>query len=294
MTQHLDVDLMSNEEHQRRSSRLSVGQVLPMVILAVFVLAGLLADFIAPHSPRGINLANSLLPPVWEGGTIEHPLGTDALGRDILSRLIYGARVSLSVVSITILISGSIGTALGVLAGYKGGLIDAIISRVVDVMLGFPSILLALIIAATLGASFVNIIIVVTLLLWARYARQARAETLKIREMDYVTLARVAGVSDLTIMRRHILPNILSTLIVLATLQVGSVILLEASLSFLGVGIPPPAPSWGGMASEGRAYIVSAWWLTAMPGMAIVLVVLSSNLFGDFLRDRLDPKFRGM
>jgi peptide/nickel transport system permease protein len=261
-------------------------------VLLLFVIAAVSADITAPHSPTEIALADSLVPPFWQGGTSEHLLGTDMLGRDILSRLIYGARVSLLVSVLSIFLAGSIGAALGIIAGYWGGWIDTVISRTIDVMMGFPAILLALILVVTLGASLSNVIFVLVIVLWAQYARQARGETLKVREMDYVTLARIAGCSDLIVMLRHVLPNVLNSLIVLATLQLGYVIIMEASLSFLGCGIPPPTSSWGSMVSDGRELLVSAWWVSFFPGLATMLVVLAGNNFGDWLRDRLDPKLR--
>lgn len=274
--------------------RVTWGIIPSISILILFVVGAIFADYLAPHNPTAINLVNALAPPFFQGGTTEYLLGTDSLGRDILSRIIYGARVSLNVAAIGVLAAGSIGTTLGMIAGYKRGKMDTIISRAVDVMLGFPTILLALVLAIVLGPSLFNVAFVVTLIYWARYARQARGEALKIREMDYVTLARTAGCSDLTIMRRHILPNVVNSLIVLATFNVGTVITLEATLSFLGCGIPPPTPSWGSMCAAGRGLVVSAWWVSFTPGAAITLVVLSGNLFGDWLRDRLDPKLRDL
>ncbi len=285
---------MSNGEKKRTAKRIRLGIVLSISILALFVGVAVFADFLAPHNPTKINLARNLAPPFFQGGTKVYLLGTDQLGRDILSRLIYGARVSLIVAAIGVLLSGGIGGALGILAGYRGGKTDVIISRAADVMLGFPTILLALVMAIVLGASLFNIALVVVLIYWARYARQSRAETLKVREMDYVTLARTAGCSDLTIILRHILPNVLNSLVVLATFNAGTVITLESSLSFLGAGIPPPTPSWGSMCSDGRGILVEAWWVSLMPGVAITLVVLSGNLFGDWLRDKLDPKLRDL
>ncbi len=266
-----------------------------ILILVLFVTAAISADIISPHSYKGIDLANSLSPPFWqESGTTDYLLGTDELGRDILSRIIYGARVSLIVALIGVLVAGSAGGMLGIIAGFYGGKVDNIISRAIDVMLGLPVILLALVLAIVLGPSLLNVAFVVILIYWARYARQARAETLRVREMDYVTLARTAGVPSLTIMWRHILPNVVNSLIVLASFNVGTVITLEATLSFLGAGVPPPTPSWGSMCAEGRNILVSAWWVSFMPGVAITLVVLSGNLFGDWLRDKLDPKLRGL
>jgi peptide/nickel transport system permease protein len=242
-----------------------------------------------------MNLEQSLTPPSFQqGGVREHLLGTDLLGRDILSRLIYGARVSLIVALLGVCTSGIIGGGLGIIAGYKGGFTDSIISRSADVMLGFPTILLALIMAVVFGPSMLLVCIIIVLVYWARFARQARGEALQVREMGYVTLARTAGCSNLTIMLRHILPNVLNSLIVLATFNVGTVITLESSLSFLGAGVPPPNPTWGSMCADGRGLIVSAWWVSFMPGVAITLVVLSSNLFGDWVRDKLDPRLRDL
>jgi peptide/nickel transport system permease protein len=286
---------MSNKKRGRASIWLEWRFSLPIFILAVFVFVSIFADFLAPYSPIKIHMADALSPPFWQAGAkAAYPLGTDQLGRDILSRLIYGARTSLVVAALGIFVSGIIGTALGIIAGYKGGWLDAIISRAIDIIQGFPLFLVALVLAIVLGASLFNIILIVTIMFWVGYARQSRAETLQIRELSYVTLARVAGVSDLTIMLRHVLPNVLNSIIVIATLGVGSVILLESGLSFLGAGIPPPTPSWGSMCSDGRSILTSAYWVSLFPGVAIMMVVLSCNLLGDWLRDRLDPKLRNL
>jgi peptide/nickel transport system permease protein len=286
---------MLTEKKERRKARFNWKFFLPVLILGAFVFIAIFADVIAPYSPIKNHLEDSLIPPVWqEGGTSAYLLGTDQLGRDILSRLIYGARTSLIVVVISIFCSGVLGTVLGILAGYKGGWVDAVISRAIDVIQGFPLFLVALVLAIVLGPSFINIVIIITGMFWVGYARQARAETFQIREMSYVTLAKIAGCSNFTIMIRHILPNVLNSVIVLATLGLGSVILLESGLSFLGAGVPPPTPSWGGMCSEGRGMISTAWWVSLLPGIAIILVVLSGNMFGDWLRDKLDPKLRDL
>jgi peptide/nickel transport system permease protein len=286
---------MADEKKRRASIWLEWRFSLPVFILALSVFLALFADFIAPHNPIKIHMADNLSPPFWqEGAKAAYPLGTDQLGRDILSRLIYGARTSLVVAGLGIFVSGIIGTALGIIAGYKGGWLDGIISRAIDIIQGFPLFLVALVMAIVLGASLYNIVIIVTVMFWVGYARQARAETLQIRELSYVTLARVAGVSDLTIMLRHVLPNVMNSIIVIATLGVGSVILLESGLSFLGAGIPPPNPSWGSMCADGRSILTSAYWVSLFPGIAIMMVVLSCNLLGDWLRDRLDPKLRNI
>jgi peptide/nickel transport system permease protein len=267
--------------------------VIPItVLLVVLVIPALLAPWIAPHDPYAGGLAQRLRPPVWAGGSWEHILGTDRAGRDVLSRILYGARISIFISMVGILAGGVAGTALGLIAGYYGGWIDALIMRLVDISLALPSVLLALVLAAAIGPSFATVLLVVALVLWALYARQIRGSTLAIREMDFVARARVAGASDLRIITLEILPNVANTLIVLATLQVGYVILLEASLSFLGVGVPRPVPAWGLLVADGRELVVVAWWVAMFPGIAILLTVLSLNLFGDWLRDRLDPKLR--
>lgn len=268
---------------------------LPALILVTFIFIAIFADFLAPHNPVKNHLADSLTPPFWqEGAKVEYPLGTDQLGRDILSRLIYGARTSLIVAMLGVFLTGIVGTVLGVIAGYKGGWVDAIISRAIDVIQGFPLFLVALVLAVILGGSLFNIILIITIMFWVGYARQARAEALQIRESAYVELARIAGCRDFVIMVRHIIPNLLNSVIVIATLGVGSVILLESGLSFLGAGIPPPTPSWGSMCADGRGILTSAWWVSFLPGVAIMMVVLSGNLLGDWLRDKLDPKLRDL
>lgn len=267
--------------------------VTGLVIILVLAVIAIFAPLIAPYDPTIGELSERLKPPCWqEGGSRDHILGTDTLGRDVLSRLIYGTRTSLTVAVIAILIAGSIGSLLGITAGYLGGWVDTVIMRLTDLAFSFPTILLALVLAFVLGPSFFNIILVISLVLWVEYARMARGEALKIRGMDYVALAQVAGCSKIRIMLRHILPNVASSLIVLATLQVGMVIVLESSLSFLGVGVPPPDPDWGSMVAGGRSYIVSAWWLSAVPGVAIVITVLSFNLLGDTLTEYINPSLR--
>jgi peptide/nickel transport system permease protein len=267
--------------------------VFAALILILLVVPAVFAPWLAPHDPLEGRLAHKLKPPVWlTGGSWEYVLGTDPLGRDILSRMIYGARVSLSVSLVAIFIGGVVGTVLGLFAGYFGGWTDSIIMRAVDVAFSLPTILLGLVLAVVIGPSFRTVIVIVSFLLWARYARQVRGEVLTVKQHDFVAQARIAGCSHVRIIFGHILPNVTNTLIVLATLQVGYVILLEGTLSFLGVGIPPPTPAWGLMVATGRSLIVSAWWVSFFPGLAIVLTVLVLNLIGDWLRDRLDPKLR--
>jgi len=226
------------------------------------------------------------------GGTTNHILGTDKVGRDILSRIMYGSRISIIVCAIGIFAGGFIGTVLGIIAGYFGRWPDALIMRLVDISLSIPVILLALVLVAALGPSFATVITVLIVLLWARYARMARAETLAVKTQDYVARARVAGSSHFRIMVHHVYPNIFNSLVVLATLQVGWVIIAESTLSFLGAGIPRPNPAWGLMVADGRELIISNWWVSFFPGLAIMLTVMSANLLGDWLRDRLDPKQR--
>jgi peptide/nickel transport system permease protein len=268
--------------------------VVPVAILVLFLLIpAIFAPLVAPHDPLKGSLSKRLKPPVWaQGGSVEYPLGTDKMGRDILSRMIYGARISLLVSFMAVVVGGSIGTALGLISGYFGGKIDTLIMRLVDISLSLPTILLALVLVSAVGPSFGTVITVIALIIWARYARQARAETLTVKEQDFVARARVAGASHTRIMLRYIFPNIVNTLVVLATLQVGSIILLESTLSFLGVGIPRPTPAWGVMVADGRELIVTAWWVSMFPGVGIMLTVLSLNLFGDWLRDHLDPKLK--
>ena len=262
------------------------------LILVLLVIPAAFADLIAPHGPKEGGLPQRYLPPVWDGGTSEHILGTDRLGRDVLSRIIHGARVSVKVSLIGISLGGFIGVTLGLVAGYFGGKLDLLIMRLVDITLSIPSILFALVLAAAIGAGLGTVLIVISYILWAYYARQARGEVLGIRSQDYISRARVTGASDFRIITHHILPNITNTIIVLATLQIGFVILLEASLSFLGVGIQRPAPAWGLMVADGREVVVTFWWVSLFPGLAIMLTVLALNLLGDWLRDRLDPRLR--
>jgi peptide/nickel transport system permease protein len=233
------------------------------------------------------------MPPAWvAGGSWTHPLGTDLLGRDILSRLIYGARTSFTVAALAVFFAGTVGTILGLISGYFGGLTDILLMRLTDIALSVPLILMAIILVAALGTSFTNVILVIVLLLWPRYARQVRGETLSIKERDFVALARIANCSHIRIIWRHIFPNVIPTLLVLVTLQAGYVVLLESTLSFLGVGIPPSTPAWGLMIAEGRTIIDSAWWVAMWPGLSILFMVLSGNLLGDWLRDRLDPTLK--
>jgi peptide/nickel transport system permease protein len=262
-------------------------------IVALVTLVAILAPLIAPHSPTEQSLPDKLRPPAWqEGGSARHLLGTDLLGRDVLSRLVYGARVSMAVALAALLAGGGIGLMLGIVSGYVGGRVDTFIMRVVDATLTFPTILIALLLTVSLGQGLRTIVIAVTFIIWARFARIVRGEVLTVEARDFVALARVHGCSHLRIMAIHIVPNVMNTFMVLLTLHIGFVIVVEASLSFLGAGIAPPTPSWGQMVADGRGHIAGAWWLSVVPGLAIVLVVLAFNLFGDWLRDWLDPRLR--
>jgi peptide/nickel transport system permease protein len=269
--------------------------LIPLTIITVMVTAAMLAEFLTPYSPTEISLANRLRPPFWEaGGSLGHPLGTDPMGRDLLTRMLYGARVSLGVAVLALVVGGGIGAALGLIAGYHGGRLDALVMRVADTTMAFPIILFAILFVVVLGGSMLTTVFAIALVLWARYARVIRGEVLSLRERDFIAQARIAGCSATRIMLIHLFPNILNTLVVLLSLQVGWVIIVEASLSFLGAGIPPPTPTWGSMIAEGRDYIATAWWVSFFPGLAILLTVLSFNLSGDWLRDALDPKLRQM
>ena len=267
--------------------------IVPVFILLVMVFAAIFAPWISPHDPELARVRDRIQPPAWvEGGTTEYLLGTDGLGRDILSRVLYGARISLIVAAVTLGIGGTLGTLLGLLAGWYGGAVDEVIMRLVDIMLALPIILIALVFVVALEPSFKIIILVLALTIWPRFARLIRAEVLSLKTMDYVALAQVAGASTSRIVAKHLFPGVINTLIVMASLQVGIIILLESTLSFLGAGVPSPTPAWGSMVDHGRDRIAIGWWISAMPGIAIMLTVLSLNLLGDWLRDALDPRLR--
>ena len=267
--------------------------LIPVFILVVFVVTGLAAPLIAPHDPERGDLRARNVPPAWEeGGQSEFLLGTDHLGRDLLSRVVFGARISLAVVVITLGVGMVLGVTGGLVAGWYGGWVDELLMRVVDIKLAIPTILLALVLVLALGQSFMIIVVILAIAVWPRFARNVRGEVLQIKTMDFVALAQVAGASTPRILFIHIFPQVVNTLIILATLEVGIVILLESTLSFLGAGVPPPTPAWGSMVADGRDRLAVAWWISTMPGLAIMLTVLSMNLFGDWLRDRLDPRLR--
>jgi peptide/nickel transport system permease protein len=278
---------------QRSGARVRRLPLFALSIIGAFVLCALLANVLSPADPEEQSLRQRFTPPVWdERGTWKHVLGTDRLGRDLLSRIIWGSRVSLTAGVLTVLLASAFGAGVGLVAGYHGGRVDGALMRITDATMSFPVILLALILAVTVGPSFVNVVIAIAVILWARYARVLRGQVLTLMELDFITQARIAGASAWRIILRHLFPNTFNTLMVLVTLQVGYVIIVEASLSFLGAGIPPPTPAWGSMIAEGRDFITSAWWVSFFPGLAILLVVLAFNLLGDWLRDTLDPKLR--
>ncbi len=259
--------------------------IIGLVVCAIF------APLISPHDPLAQDLANGLKPPFWQqGGSTAHLLGTDNLGRDILSRIIYGARVSAIVGFAAVLFSGMIGTFLGILAGYFGGKIDAVIMRFTDMMLSLPYILIAIAIIGAIGPSLRNIIIVLAITQWVGYTRIIRFEAMGLSRSEFIEMAVISGCKWPRILFVHILPNVLNSAVVMATLDVGKMIIFESALSFLGLGVKPPTPSWGGMLADGRIYLTFAWWIATLPGIAIVITVLGGNLLGDWLRDELDPR----
>ena len=268
--------------------------LVPVLILASVGFVALFANVLAPHNPEVGSLAARFKPPFWQtGGSTKYLLGTDQLGRDVLSRLIFGARVSVVVGFTAVIIAGFVGTALGIISGYLGGWVDQVIMRVTDTWLALPALTFAIFLAAITGPSMWNIVIILAITYWTRYARVIRGEVLSLKEREFVRLAIVAGCSKWTIMRRHILPNVLNSAIVIGTLMLGVVIITEATLSFLGVGVPPPQPAWGLMLSDGKqGLMVGYWWLTVFPGLCIMLMVLSANLIGDWLRVKFDPQLR--
>ena len=262
---------------------------LPIAVLLVLLACAAFAPWLAPHDPTSLNVINSKLAPFESS---EHLLGTDVLGRDMLSRLIYGARTTVQISVIALALGSIIGTVIGLVSGYWGGWLDALLMRVTDAALGFPTILLALVVVVIMNPGPTAIILAVLLTVWARFARMVRGDVLTVKGYDFVTLARITGVRAPVILWRHIFPNVANTLMVVTSLMVGQIILLEAALSYLGLGLPVGAPAWGIMVAEGQEVILDVWWLSLFPGVAITVVVLAFNFFGDWLRDYLDPKLR--
>ena len=279
-----------------RFAALRIGNfpIIPTAIIVGLALVAIFADVIAPHNPEVGVLGDRFRPPFWQaGGTEAHLLGTDHLGRDVLSRLIFGARISMVVGFTAVIFAGVLGTGLGILSGYLGGWVDQVIMRVTDTWLALPALTFAIFLAAIVGPSQWNVVMILGAVYWTRYARVIRGEVLSLKERDFVRLAIVAGCSKRTIMRKHILPNVLNSAIVLGTLMLGVVIVQEAALSFLGIGVPPPKPAWGLMLADGKKGLMAGyWWLTVLPGCCIMLMVLSANLLGDWLRVKLDPQLR--
>jgi len=272
--------------------RLRRWPISSILILSVLVVSAVFAPLIAPHDPKLGDLDDRHIPPMLFGGTSDHILGTDGLGRDIFSRIVYGARVSVAVAVVALSVGGVIGTLLGVVSGYAGGWVDEVIMRIVDIKFAVPLILIALALAVILGPSFGLLLGLLVFLVWGHFARQVRAEVLVIVTMDYVAAARSCGASPMRIMYRHIFPGVINIVLVVGTLQVGAVVLAEASLSFLGAGVPSSTPAWGAMVAEGRLYIDTAWWVSLIPGVVIGLLVTAVTFLGDWLRDRLDPRLR--
>jgi peptide/nickel transport system permease protein len=283
------MEAMTDTPASRLRRRLRSGRLpwFAIVILGVIVICAIFAPLIAPDNPLATNLPKALQPP-----SHAHWLGTDALGRDELSRLLYGARISLTVVIAGVIGAGLIGLIIGIVSGFLGGFVDAVLMRLTDAFMGLPTLLIALVFVMSVGAGLKTVIIALTVVGWAPFARIIRSEVLSVKEREFVSLARIAGVGQVRIMYVHILPNVFNTFVVIATLQMSQFVLTEASLSFLGAGVPPPTPSWGNMISDGLQYIQTAWWMSLVPGIALVLMVLAMNLLGDWLRDVLDPKLR--
>jgi len=272
--------------------------ILPVATIVILLIVGIFAPIIAPFDPLDGDLDLRNVEPSWmecedcENGKSPYFLGGDHIGRDVLTRIIHGTRISLIVAGTVLFFGTFIGTILGLLSGYIGGATDEIIMRLVDFMYAIPFILVVLVAAVLWSPSLMLVIILLSIFTWPPFARQVRAETLSLKEMDYVSLAKVCGTSPIQICIRHILPGLFNTVLVMASLQVGSLVVTESVLSFLGVGIPAPQPSWGSMVSEGRNYMSTAWWISFFPGIAILLIVFSMNFLGDWLRDKLDPRLR--
>ena len=286
-----DLVLETTQPQQSWRQRLAEKRLpwIPIAVLLVLLACAAFANWLAPHDPTSLNVINSKLAPFESS---EHPLGTDVLGRDMLSRLIYGARTTVQISVIALALGAVIGTVIGLVSGYWGGWADALLMRITDAALGFPTILLALVVVVIMNPGPPAIILAVLLTVWARFARMVRGDVLTVKGYDFVTLARITGVKAPVILWRHIFPNVANTLMVITSLMVGQIILLEAALSFLGLGLSPGAPAWGIMVAEGQEVILDVWWLSLFPGVAITAVVLAFNFFGDWLRDYLDPKLR--
>jgi peptide/nickel transport system permease protein len=284
-----DVNINSSVSRIRQVRR---WPLFSIIVIAVLIIFAVFAPLIAPHDPKIGELEDRHVPPLFFGGTADHILGTDGLGRDIFSRVVYGSRVTVSIAALALGVGCVIGTLLGIVSGYYGGWVDEVIMRMVDIKFAVPLILIALALVVSLGSSLGLLLGLLVFMVWGHFSRQVRAEVLVIIKTDYVSAARLSGASPIRIMSHHILPGVISIMVVVGTLQVGAIVLAEASLSFLGAGVPPPTAAWGSMVSDGRLYIVTAWWVSLIPGLAIGMLVVSITLLGDWLRDRLDPQIR--
>jgi peptide/nickel transport system permease protein len=290
----LDMVVRAKRHPGRRAFQSWRGRI-GVLITGIFVLMAVTAPLIVPHDPYKQALAHRQQPPFWESdGSTSYPLGTDSLGRDVLSRIILGSRASLLVGFTSVLLGSVVGVSLGLLSGYFGGITDSIVTRLGDVQLAFPALLLAIVVMAILGQGLRNVVLVLAVTGWVQYARIVRARTFSLREAEFVQAARAIGVPNLRIMFRHILPNVSNVIIVIASFAIPQVILAEAALSFLGVGIAPPTPTWGNMVADGRDYISSAWWLSLWPGVALMICLLGINMVGNWLRDLLDPRMKNL
>ncbi|WP_246225875.1 ABC transporter permease [Chelativorans xinjiangense] len=299
MTEHhvdMPAETLGAEAGLRRASifrTLEDWPILPIILLLPIILFGVFGPLISPYDPSAVNPTVALRPPSWlTGDGLSHLFGTDYLGRDVFSRVIAGARASLLVSFFGVGIAGIVGITIGLVSGYFGGWLDTVLMRLVDIQMSMPAILLALLISAALGSGLATVIAVISIVFWTNYARVVRAETLSVKSRDYVAMARVLGCPDARLIRKHILPNVIDSALVVASLQLGAAVMLEASLSFLGLGVQPPAVAWGKMIAESKLYLAMAWWLPFFPGVALVVTVLGTNMFGDWLRDKLDPRLR--
>ena len=291
--QEVPVPVLATRRRGRNWRRLAL--LFPsLLIVTLFLVAAIFADLLSPYDPQEIVLPDRLIPPVFDGGSWDHVLGTDHLGRDILARTMAGARISLTVVVIAVPAAAVVGTLVGLLAGWRLGWTDRVLMRLVDMQLAFPALLFAILVAAVWGPSLTNVILIITLWTWSGYARLVRADVLSLRERDFVVAARSIGARDLRVLSRHVLPNLFNIVVILMTLEVATVIVFEAGLSFLNVGVPAGTSSWGIMISEGRNFMTISWWLIWIPGIAIVLISLTGNLMGDWVRDALDPQLRNV